>query len=140
LPTEAEWEYACRAGTTTVYSFGDTLAHDQANFRREGGKDIWDWLMPVKQFPPNSWGLYDMHGNVWEWCSSLDAPYPYKKDDGREDPKKLGSRILRGGSWVGDAALLRSAFRYRFDPGGRYYVGYLNLGFRCACRVRGEDK
>jgi len=67
LPTEEEWEYACRAGTTTAYSFGDTVTKEQVNFYETGKENK---LMPVKSYPPNPWGLYDMHGNVWEWTDS----------------------------------------------------------------------
>jgi formylglycine-generating enzyme required for sulfatase activity len=137
LPTEAEWEYACRAGTTTTYSFGDTLTHDQANFDGKGGKDMWDGLAPVKRFPANAWGLYDMHGNAEEWCSSLYMPYPYKKDDGREDPRKPGLRVLRDGSWSFPMASFRSAYRSRLTPDD-CYSSYYGYGFRCVRDLRNE--
>jgi len=113
LPTEAEWEYACRAGTTTAYSFGDDPGrlHDHGWFCDNSG----GMLRPVAQRRPNPWGLFDMHGNAWEWCSDW-------YDDtlaGGDDPvgPALGSvRVVRGGIWGYDASYCRSAYRGRFDP------------------------
>ena len=108
LPTEAEWEYACRAGTTTAYSYGDNLTKNDANI--DG-----DSIKAVGGYKPNAFGLYDMHGNVWEWCSDVD-------DD-------VGSsRVRRGGSWYNDAAFCRTADRRTGDPPHRTY----NYGFRLA--------
>jgi len=135
LPTEAEWEYACRAGTKTPFSTGDCISTDQANYNgnypmpgcskgRYRGKTT-----EVASFTPNKWGLYDMHGNVWEWCEDW-----YKKDypSGHvTDPKGLSSgssRVLRGGSWIGDARSVRSADRNRNNPD----YGYGDFGFRVA--------
>jgi formylglycine-generating enzyme required for sulfatase activity len=120
LPTEAEWEYACRAESDTAYSLGDdasTLNEYAWDRRTSDGK-----THPVGQKKPNDWGLYDMHGNVWEWCQSLYRPYPYREDDGREDLTTSGKRVLRGGSWSGVVADERCAKREAratyvwFDP------------------------
>jgi formylglycine-generating enzyme required for sulfatase activity len=121
LPTEAEWEYACRAGTKTPFSFGPTISPAQANYRgtkryADGPKGVYrGTLTPVGHFAPNGFGLYDMHGNVGEWCSSKDQPYPYG-EDGREDPTGDAWRILRGGSWYERPRFLRSAARIAFHP------------------------
>ena len=121
LPTEAEWEYACRAGSAGGYSFGDTISLKQANFRGGKGKTT-----EVGAYPANGWKLHDMHGNVLEWCA--DAPRTYQPKP-VTDPKGTGTvRVLRGGSWNGLALNLRSAGRYAFEPVIRYYV----IGFRCA--------
>lgn len=111
LPTEEEWEYCCRAGTITDFSFGDdkSIIGDYAWFYKNSNNST----QPVKLKKCNDFGLYDMHGNVWEWCKDLYDP--------------LGSdRVLRGGSWYSDAGGLRSAERYIVGPGGRSD----NVGFR----------
>ena len=107
LPTEAEWEYACRAGTTTAFSFGDMLTTKQARF------DAQDGPVPVKSFPANSWGLFDMHGNVWEWTSDWYDSTEIK-------------RVIRGGSWYFGADSARCALRYTHEPKDRGF----SLGFR----------
>jgi formylglycine-generating enzyme required for sulfatase activity len=137
LPTEAEWEYACRAGTKTAYSFGDEPEGlvDHGWFFRNSGKKLlppkteWDGGMalgewgcrerPVGQKAPNPWGLYDMHGNVWEWCEDWRGAYEKAPNDGgaqQEDPGS-GQRVLRGGSWYGFAWDCRSAYRGGRRPG-----------------------
>jgi formylglycine-generating enzyme required for sulfatase activity len=129
LPTEAEWEYACRAGTTTPFHFGETIATDQANYDGNytygrGKKGVFRKnTTPVGSFPANAWGLYDMHGNVWEWCQDWFGPYP--KED-IKDPQGIDSgavRVLRGGSWYGYPGVCRSAYRDGIEPGSRdeYY-------------------
>ena len=123
LPTEAEWEYACRAGTTTAYSTGDSITTSQANFdgQRQG-------TTPVGSFEPNPWGLFDMHGNVVEWCWDWYEEYP---SEAQTDPigASFGSgRVIRGGSWHTTPALVRSAFRTSFFPSG----GSFSIGFRLA--------
>ncbi|MGD8562147.1 MAG: formylglycine-generating enzyme family protein [Desulfarculaceae bacterium] len=138
LPTEAEWEYACRAGTTTAYSFGQKITCSQAMFannhlrddgcmehcQRRGIKA--DRPAPVKSFPPNPWGLYDMHGNLWEWCSDRYGPYPKGPVTDPQGGDEATSRIRRGGSFFGDAAALRCANRNYAYPSVRYRT----LGFR----------
>ncbi|MBN1867911.1 formylglycine-generating enzyme family protein [Candidatus Sumerlaeota bacterium] len=113
LPTEAQWEYACRAGSSTRYCFGASANElsDYAWYGANSGGSI----HPVGQKTPNAWGLYDMHGNVWEWCLSLYKPYPYK-DDGRNDLSADGPRVVRGGCWLIDADNCRSACRYYVNP------------------------
>jgi hypothetical protein len=110
LPTEAEWEYACRAGTTTEYSFGDDASKlgEYAWFRDNSNGTT----HAVGEKRPNAWGLYDMHGNVWEWCSDGEGP----------------NRVDRGGSWSFAAAYCRSAIRYSIVPSNRTF----NCGFRLA--------
>src|SRR5262249_50014349 len=142
LPTEAEWEYACRAGTETPFSvdFGRSLSSAQANFdgRRPYGSaprgDFLERTSPVGSYAPNAWGLYDVHGNVWEWCRDCYAD-DYYKNSPRNDPKgpATGSeRVLRGGSWQNHARLCRSACR---DRAGERYRS-LNAGFRVVLEVR----
>jgi formylglycine-generating enzyme required for sulfatase activity len=128
LPTEVEWEYACRAGSTTRYSFGDDPVRlsDHAWFRaNSAGK-----THPVGQKQPNAWGLNDMYGNVWEWCcDAYEARYDQQSPGA--DPlcsSEAGSRVYRGGSWVGSPRLCRSAFRRGETPGIRYF----GVGFRVA--------
>jgi formylglycine-generating enzyme required for sulfatase activity len=128
LPSEAEWEYAARAGTTTKYAFGDTLNAQQAKF--SAGKQGVGETAEVGSFPPNNWGLYDMHGNVWEWVEDCYVQnYTDAPTDGsaRMDPG-CASRVLRGGSWDYGPQDLRSALRYRLPP----YFRVDEIGFRVA--------
>jgi len=126
LPTEAEWEFACRAGSEGDYCFqGRTARLDRyawygatAGFRPR----------PVGQKRPNKYGLFDMHGLVWEWTSTLEKSYPYRADDGREDPEALGPRVVRGGSWKSDPYFLRCGFRDFHLPVHRDH----DVGFRLA--------
>ncbi|MBQ0961797.1 formylglycine-generating enzyme family protein [Ideonella sp. 4Y11] len=128
LPTEAEWEYACRAGSVTDYAWGDAFDPERANaYQEKGGLGE---TSAVKHYAPNAWGLYDMHGNVWEWCADGRRDYdqrPQTDPRGPEGPQD--PRVLRGGSWGSLPARARSAFRYRLHPGERY-----RLGFRLALR------
>jgi len=129
LPTEAEWEYACRAGTTTVYSFGDDSSKlgDYAWYYDNAYKKDEKYAHPVGVKKPNAWGLYDMHGNVWEWCADWYAD-SYANADTR-DPKGPASgkfRVLRGGSWFDPAGASRAAYRSSFTPDLRIY----HYGFR----------
>lgn len=113
LPTEAEWEYACRAGTTTRYSVGDTITHDDANYAGTGGRDQWEHVAPAGSFPPNEWGLCDMHGNVWEWCADRYAETYYKDSPifNPQGPLSGDFRVVRGGSWRSNEEKLRSSRR-----------------------------
>ncbi|MDR0937892.1 MAG: SUMF1/EgtB/PvdO family nonheme iron enzyme [Mediterranea sp.] len=123
FPTEAEWEYACRAGTTTAFNIGDELKTSQAaidSFLSIGR------TKPVGTYSPNAWGLYDMHGNVYEWCSDWYGDYPTSS---QTDPKGSPSgtaRVVRGGSWNGFGKYCRSARRNYYNPAHSYY----NVGFR----------
>jgi len=132
LPTEAEWEYACRAGTKTKYSFGDAdLQLD--NYGWFSGNAV--NTHPVGLKKPNGWGLYDMHGNVWEWCSDF---YGYYPDGAVTDPQGLLSgsgRVLRGGSWLSAAKNCRSAYR---DWTATSRSGN-HLGFRLAMSLPGSS-
>jgi formylglycine-generating enzyme required for sulfatase activity len=123
LPTEAEWEYACRAGTTTRFGCGDEEAKlpDYAWFaENSGGK-----THPVGQKEPNAWGLYDMHGNVWEWCQDWYEEYPPGPVTDPPGSDTGEYRVLRGGSWGNFSGYLRSAVRYLIDPDNRSnYVGF----------------
>jgi len=158
LPTEAQWEYACRAGTATPFSYG-TLETDfsaSANLGdlklREFALDTFvrvrvipnpnkydDWVpkderfndggfvsMDVGSYRPNPWGLHDVHGNVWEWTRSVYQPYPYREDDGRNDPAADGPRVVRGGSWYDRPKRCTSSYRLPYRP----YQGVFNVGFR----------
>jgi uncharacterized protein (TIGR02996 family) len=123
LPTEAEWEHACRAGTTTPFHHGDTITPEQANYYGEavygsGVKGPYrQETTPVGQFPPNAWGLVDLHGNVWEWCQDSYGPYPRgHQEDPLFPPGARGSCVLRGGSWCDTPWYCRSASRLSDAP------------------------
>ncbi len=132
LPTEAEWEYACRAGTTTPFSTGDNLTTAQANYDgnypyNNNSKGIYkEKTMPVGSYPPNAYGLYDMHGNVWEWCSDSYGYYPSAAQRNPKGATSGASRVFRGGSWYDYALNCRSAYRDSDTPGARNR----NVGFR----------
>jgi formylglycine-generating enzyme required for sulfatase activity len=135
LPSEAEWEYACRAGTTTPFYFGKTISTDQANSNGDytygnGKKGVYrEKTTPVGSFPPNAFGLYDMHGNVLEWCEDVwHENYEGAPNDGSAwvAGGNHKARVLRGGSWYDLPGWCRCAFRVRFYPGS----GYVNFGFR----------
>lgn len=138
LPTEAEWEYACRAGTRGPFCFGQSLTLDQANFNGNepyGGENGPGVGKPIKigSYLPNPWGLHDMHGNVWEWC--LDGPRKYENSNQEvTDPigprNPASPRVIRGGAFNHFPRDARSAFRMSYPPSHRGY----SLGFRVALR------
>jgi len=140
LPSEAEWEYACRAGTTTPFYFGDTISTDQANY---DGNQIYgsgekgeyrQKTTDVGSFPPNAFGLYDMHGNVWEWClDHWHSSYQGAPTDGSawidKNAKEDATRVRRGGSWDYNPVYCRSAYRFYYNPRGAFSI----IGFRIVC-------
>ena len=122
LPTESEWEYACRAGTTTAYSFGNSLTKSDANI------DDYEGSKAVGSYKPNAFGLYDMHGNVFEWCEDWYGDYPA---GAVSDPKGVGTgehRVLRGGSFYNGVSAARSSARITGGPALRFFC----IGFRLA--------
>jgi len=131
LPTEAQWEYACRAGTKTRFGFGDD----------DDDLDVYAWYTanngskthPVGRKKPNAWGLYDMHGNVWEWCGDWYADsYANANNRDQAGPDSGASRVLRGGSWDYNPLHCRSAYRIRGTPDFRHY----DVGFRVAVDLK----
>jgi formylglycine-generating enzyme required for sulfatase activity len=128
LPTEAEWEYACRAGTRTLFSFGDDPAGlGESAWHRDNAQRK---THPVGSKRPNALGLYDMHGNVSEWCWDGYDQFYYAQSavDDPRGPSAVEGRVFRGGSWFNDARSQRSACRGRFAPQGQGSI----LGFRVA--------
>lgn len=135
LPTEAEWEYACRAGTTTPFSFGTTISTEQANYDGnyvygKGQQGVYrQKTVEVGQFPANAWGLHDLHGNVWEWIGSeYDEGYGGAESRTVGDPNSDARRVVRGGGWLGRPEVVRSASRDWGAPDG----ANIFLGFRLA--------
>ncbi len=134
LPTEAEWEYACRAGTSTPFSFGDNITTDQVNYNGNypynGGPkgEYRGETVEVGTLPCNAWGLYEMHGNVWEWCRDWYDEYQTGTGIDPKGPENGEDRVLRGGSWISVGGGVRSAFRDRVEPGVRLD----RTGFRLA--------
>ncbi len=144
FPTEAEWEHACRAGTQSPFSFGETITTDQVNYNGNytyaGGEkgEYRKETVEVKALPANSWGLYQMHGNVWEWCYDWYGDYPTGPVSNPTGLESGDARVLRGGSWIDDARYVRSACRFRLDPSDRdivFLVG--DAGFRLARGPKG---
>jgi formylglycine-generating enzyme len=125
LPTEAEWEYSCRAGSTAIYSFGDSEESlgDYAWYHENSGLKTY----PVGQKRPNAWELYDMHGNVSEWCSDWYGDYATMAVDDPTGPVKAVARVLRDGSWSGGEDC-RPGIRFGIEP--EYWD--LRFGFRVA--------
>jgi formylglycine-generating enzyme required for sulfatase activity len=148
LPSEAEWEYACRAGTTTPFHFGETIDAQLANYQAQdeqfsgtiypgkyGRGKLGEYrkeTFPVGSFPPNQFGLQDMHGNVWEWCQDIwhDSYKNAPTDGSAWEDGESSSRVLRGGSWLIYPRYCRSAFR-SFNSVDRYN----DIGFRVVCCV-----
>jgi formylglycine-generating enzyme required for sulfatase activity len=136
LPTEAEWEYACRAGTATVFNIGNNITTGQANYdgrypyNGAAAGTFRNMTLTVDSFTPNAWGLYNMHGNVWEWCWDRYGLDYYSGDEASgtdpDGPDTGDSRVARGGSWFGRADEMRSAARSYYAPS----VGATYLGFR----------
>ena len=140
LPSEAEWEYACRAGTATPFHFGETIDAGLANY--DGTTTVYgkgvngpyrEKTTPVREFPPNPWGLFDVHGNVWEWCQDdYERDYNATPTDGTvhiSNKSENTSKVQRGGSWIGPPEDCRSAFRSS-DSRARCYD---YIGFRVVC-------
>jgi formylglycine-generating enzyme required for sulfatase activity len=133
MPTEAEWEYACRAGTTTPFYFGETISTDRANYKgtfiygSEQQEVYRQKTTPVGCFPANAWGLHDMHGNVWQWCQDRYSETYYAKSpvEDPQGPADGNHRVIRGGCWGAIASSCRSATRY--FQGDR-------IGFRVVCQ------
>ena len=141
LPTEAEWEYACRADTTTSFSTGENITTNQANYNgkypyNSGYKPNGIYLRKTTNagsFPSNPWGLYDMHGNVWEWCWDWYGRYSMADQQDPVGPASGFSRVWRGGSWVDNGQYIRSAHRSVVMEKGRILISssrYDYLGFR----------
>jgi formylglycine-generating enzyme required for sulfatase activity len=126
LPTEAEWEFACRAGTSTAYGVGSTLTTADANIARSPETAASGQTMRVGSFPPNPWGFRDMHGNVWEWTSDEHCPYGDKPAVDPHQSCDSSLRVIRGGSWYFGSDSARCALRYTHRPQDRGF----SLGLR----------
>ena len=135
LPTEAEWEYACRGGTTTPFNTGNCLDYTQANYYWSGpysgcsnaNTNYPGQTQAVDTYAPNAYGLHNMHGNVWEWCSDWYGDYGAAAQTNPTGPSSGVYRVLRGGSWSISAQICRSAYRYSYNPDSD-----INSGFRLA--------
>ncbi len=123
LPTEAEWELACRAGSETKYSWGDNMDGDYAWYDDNSGSET----HPAGQKHPNAWGLYDTSGNVWEWCQDWFDENYFSRSPAQDPvgPSSGTSRVVRGGSWYNYAKNMRSSSRFGFRPDkGNHYIGF----------------
>ena len=139
LPSEAQWEYACRAKTQTPFNFAEPLSTTLINYRGvweygtgEWGEGAQQETAAVKSYPPNAWGLYEMHGNVWEWCQDWYGEYPAGLEKDPPGPVTGSLRVLRGGSWGYDGGNCRSAVRHYYSP----ERANASIGFRLA---RGQE-
>ena len=131
LPSEAQWEYCCRAGTSTMFYFGgmNDLNLERVNYSGKWDNyDVKGGTKTVKSYAPNDWGLYEMHGNVWEWCQDWFGTYPAQPIVDPQGAETGSSCVLRGGSWLSYGGGCRSAYRNSNDPGARYR----HFGFRLA--------
>jgi formylglycine-generating enzyme required for sulfatase activity len=126
LPTESQWEYACRAGTSTAYSWGDSIASTNANYSSSGYSQTRD----VGKYAANPWGFFDMHGNVWEWTADWYAAYSSGSQADPEGPATGSARVARGGSWDNGVSGLRSAWRHFTPPGNRLHSIGFRVGFQ----------
>lgn len=128
FPSEAHWEYACRAGTVTPFSFGENITPEQVNYDgnnpyADGKKGVYRRkTVPAASLPPNPWGLFEMHGNVWEWCADWFGSYAAEPHPDPEVPPQGSGRVLRGGFWIGDTHSVRSAYRLVDVPGYRSHL------------------
>jgi formylglycine-generating enzyme required for sulfatase activity len=131
LPTEAQWEYACRAGTTTAYSWGDAITSNEANYAYDGWGTGLQQTADVGQYSANPWGFFDMHGNVYEWTADAWGSYA---TGAQTDPFNVGTsgsdRVFRGGSWNSSGTILRSAYRLTTGPSVRDYGFGFRVGFQ----------
>jgi sulfatase modifying factor 1 len=145
LPTEAQWEYACRAGTTTATAFGEGLNRNQANFRGTSYNGIDEGpslghASVVGRYPANAWGLHDMHGNTFEWCrdwyhlrlpGGTDPDLYHARSSATPSQNGALSRVRRGGCWADEGWACRSGFRLRFEPERRYdHIGFRIVAVR----------
>ena len=142
IPTESQWEYACRAGTTTPFHFGSQLNGRQANcdgtlpYGTDTEGPHLKKTTPVGKYPANAWGLYDMHGNVWEWCADWYGDFPTGSVTDPIGPATGSIRVFRGGCWYTVALFCRSAYRFGLVPSDRDDF----LGFRVALSSSGIPK
>lgn len=138
LPTEAQWEYCCRAGTSTPFYFGEQISSELVNFDgnypyNNGSKSEYrEQTVEVKSLSPNDWGLYEMHGNVWEWCQDWYGGYPVQPIVDPQGSEAGSDRMVRGGAWFNFGRDCRSAYRLNLVPG---YRGS-NIGFRLTLNHR----
>ena len=133
LPTEAQWEYACRAGTTTAYSWGNDINSSRANYNWDGAHNTGNDFKQTRDvglYAANPWGFFDMQGNVWEWVSDWKANYLTGAQTDPEGPASGSYRVFRGGSWINAGTLLRSARRYAFTPSSRDNRVGFRVGFQ----------